>query len=49
MNKKEIMSEVIDHINSIVDIADANTLLWASKELEKEAEGRHESSKIGGK
>jgi len=45
MNKKEITEEVIDHISSIVDIADANTLLWASKELEKEADARHEAEK----
>ncbi len=48
VDRKEIQEEVVDAVESLIDIASADDLKWASNFLSKAAEERHEAEKIGG-
>ena len=48
MKPEEIKKEVWDLVNSIIDIADADSLKWAAEELLITANNRHEAEKIKG-
>jgi len=43
--KKEITSNVVDLVNCIIDLGSSEDLRWASEELSKQAEKRHEAEK----